>query len=51
MTWLDRLKRDPRPWLLDHKPRNPPFDVGQPDEPSKWVTLDVLQVIKEIHRI
>lgn len=33
-------------WPLDRSPYRPPFDIGQPGEPNKWVTLDVLRVIK-----
>jgi hypothetical protein len=33
-------------WPLDGTPRRPPFDVGQPGQPNKWLTLDALRVIK-----
>jgi hypothetical protein len=33
-------------WPLDGTPRSPPFDVGQPGQPNKWLTLDALRVIK-----
>lgn len=33
-------------WPLDQSPRRPPFDVGQPDQPNEWLTLDALRVIK-----
>jgi hypothetical protein len=33
-------------WPLDHLPRKTPFDVGQPGERNKWLTLDALRVIK-----
>lgn len=36
-------------WPLDQSPSRPPFDVGQPGEPSKWLTLDALRVIKLLH--
>jgi hypothetical protein len=36
-------------WPLDHHPRMPPFDVGQPGKPNKWLTLDALHVIQLLH--
>jgi hypothetical protein len=33
-------------WPLDQKPYRLPFDVGQPGEPNKWLTLDALRVMK-----
>lgn len=33
-------------WPLDQSPPRPPFDVGRPGEPNKWLTLDALRVIK-----
>ncbi len=36
-------------WPLDHTPHRPPFDVGQPGEPNKWLTLDALRVTKLLH--
>jgi hypothetical protein len=33
-------------WPLDQVPHRPPFDVGQPGEPNKWLTLGALRVIK-----
>ena len=36
-------------WPLDQSPRPLPFDVGQPGQPNKWVTLDALRVIKLLH--
>jgi hypothetical protein len=36
-------------WPLDQRPRHPPIDVGQTGEPSKWLTLDALRVIKRLH--
>ena len=35
-------------WPVDHIPRDPPFDVGQPGEPNKWLTLDAMRVIKHL---
>jgi len=37
------------PWPLDLGARWPPFDVGQPGEPNKWLTLDALRVIKSLY--
>lgn len=36
-------------WSLDQSPRRPPFDVGEPGRPNKWLTLDALRVIKVLH--
>lgn len=36
-------------WPLDQDVRRPPFDVGQPGQPNKWLTLDALRVIKLFH--
>jgi hypothetical protein len=36
-------------WPLDRSPRRPPFDVGRPGAPNKWLTLDALRVIKLLH--
>jgi len=36
-------------WPVDHVPRHPPFDVGPPGEPNKWLTLDAMRVIKHLH--
>jgi hypothetical protein len=36
-------------WSLDQSPRRPPFDVGEPGRPNKWLTLDALRVIKLLH--
>jgi hypothetical protein len=33
-------------WPLDERPYRLPFDVGQPGEPNKWLTLDALRVLK-----
>jgi hypothetical protein len=33
-------------WPQDQSAYRPPFDVGPPDQPSKWLTLDALRVIK-----
>jgi hypothetical protein len=48
---LDYLRRRRLPdgrWPLDQRPNRLPFDVGQPGEPSKWLTLDILQVFKRL---
>jgi hypothetical protein len=37
-------------WLLDKRPYRLPFDVGQPGEPNKWLTLDALRVLKLLHK-
>jgi hypothetical protein len=36
-------------WYLDQVPRRPPFDVGQPGEPNKWLTLDALRALKLLY--
>ncbi len=36
-------------WRLDQVPHRPPFDVGQPGEPNKWLTLDALRVLKLLY--
>lgn len=36
-------------WRLDQVSRRPPFDVGQPGEPSKWLTLDALRALKLLY--
>lgn len=33
-------------WPLDQSASNPPFDVGEPGQPNKWLTLDALRVVK-----
>jgi hypothetical protein len=33
-------------WPLDVRPRRAPFDVGEPGEPNRWVTLDSMVVVK-----
>jgi hypothetical protein len=46
---LDYLLSRQRPdgtWPLDLKTYRLPFDVGQPGEPNKWLTLDALRVIR-----
>lgn len=45
---LSRQLRDGA-WPLDHSPRCPPFDIGQPGAPNKWLTLDALCVIRRLH--
>ena len=37
-------------WSLDQSPYRPPFDMGQPGEPNKWLTLDALRAIKLLSR-
>ena len=49
---LDYLLDQQRPdgaWTLNQRRRRLPFDVGQPGEPNKWLTLDALRVIKQFH--
>ena len=36
-------------WPLDQSAPRPPFDVGQPGESNKWLTLDALRVVKLLH--
>jgi len=36
-------------WPLDQSTPRPPFGVGQPGEPNKWLTLDALRVIKGLY--
>ncbi len=36
-------------WPLDQSAPRPPFDVGQPGQPNKWLTLDALRVIKLLY--
>ena len=36
-------------WHLDQVPRRPPFDVGEPGEPNKWLTLDALRALKLLY--
>jgi hypothetical protein len=48
---LDYLLSRQRPdgaWPLDLKTYRLPFDVGQPGEPNKWLTLDTLRVLKAV---
>ncbi len=33
-------------WPLDHTSSRPPFDLGPPGEPNKWVTLEVLRALR-----
>jgi len=37
-------------WPLDQSAYRPPFDVGQPGKPNKWLTLDALRVIKLLQK-
>jgi hypothetical protein len=36
-------------WPLDRKRARLPFDVGQPGEANKWLTLDALKAIRQLH--
>jgi hypothetical protein len=36
-------------WPLDQSASRPPFEVGRPGEPNKWLTLDTLRVIKSLY--
>jgi hypothetical protein len=36
-------------WPLDQSAPRPPFDVGRPGEPNKWLTLDALRVIRLLY--
>ena len=36
-------------WPLDQSAHRPPFNVGQPGQPNKWLTLDALRVIKSLY--
>ncbi|TEU21117.1 MAG: hypothetical protein E3J21_02115 [Anaerolineales bacterium] len=36
-------------WPLDQSAPRPPFEVGRPGEPNKWLTLDALRVIGLLH--
>lgn len=35
-------------WPLDRHPHRPALDFGRPGEPSKWLTLDALRVLKRL---
>lgn len=35
-------------WPLDQAPRRPPFAVGHPGKPNKWVTLEASSVVKRL---
>jgi hypothetical protein len=35
-------------WPLDQSPRRSPLDFGQVGQPSKWVTLDALRLLKRM---
>jgi hypothetical protein len=48
-AWLLSRQWPNGTWPLDQSPRRPPFDVGQPGQPNKWLTLDALRVIKLLH--
>jgi hypothetical protein len=49
MEWLLSRQLPTGTWPLDQSPSRPPFDVGQPGQPNKWLTLDALRVIKLLH--
>jgi hypothetical protein len=36
-------------WPLDESWSGSPIDFGRPGEPNKWLTLDALRVIKQLH--
>ena len=36
-------------WPLDYTTSSPPFDVGKIGKPNKWITLDVLKLIKLLY--
>lgn len=36
-------------WPLDEVWPNAPIDFGQPGEPKKWLTLDVMRVVKMLY--
>ncbi len=45
MRWLLERQRDDGTWILD-RARRAPAEFGRAGEPSKWLTLDALRVIK-----
>ena len=45
---LSRQLPDGR-WPLDQSPPRPPFEIGEPGRPSKWLTLDALRVLKSLY--
>jgi hypothetical protein len=46
MEYLSSRQLPNGAWPLDQSPRRPPFDVGRPGQPNKWLTLDALRVLK-----
>lgn len=50
MEWLLSRQLPNGTWPLDQRPSRPPFDVGQPSQSNKWLTLDALRVIKLLHQ-
>ncbi len=46
VDYLVSRQRDDGTWPLDEEVRRPPADFGRAGEPSKWITLDALCVIK-----
>ena len=49
LKWLLSRQLPNGAWPLDQSPSHPPFDIGQPGQPNKWLTLDALRVIKLLH--
>lgn len=49
MEYLQSRRLPNGAWPLDQSAPRPPFDVGQPGLPNKWLTLDALRVIKLLH--
>jgi hypothetical protein len=49
MEWLLSRQLPNGTWPLDQSPSRLPFDVGQPGQSNKWLTLDALRVIKLLH--
>jgi hypothetical protein len=35
-------------WPLDQVPRRPALDFGRPGQPSKWLTLDALRMLRRL---
>jgi hypothetical protein len=50
MEWLLNRQLPNGMWPLDQSPSHPPFDIGQPGAPNKWLTLDALRVVKLLHQ-
>jgi hypothetical protein len=46
-SWKDKLNGDPVPWLLEHTYNGKMWvDIEKKGQPSKWVTLRTLRVLK-----